>query len=428
LRAVHEGRPAPDTATGTAAGGRGPVWVFGGYGSQWAGMGAGLYAREPVFAGVIDELDPLFRQEAGIPLREVVAAGRDPGGVATAQPLIFAVQVALARLWNSHGVRPAAVVGHSMGEIAAAVVAGGIGPQDAVRVVCRRARLLGTLGGGGAMAVLEVAAEEVPADLHVAVHSSPRQCVVTGDPGRVAAFAAEVEGRGLLSRLLTAEGAGHSPQVKPLLPRLRAELSGIEGGKPGLPFYSTVLDDPREAPVFEPAYWAAGVRRPVRLMAALRAAAEDGHTVFTEIGPHPVLATALRDTLPAGSVVTHSLRRGHDEEFAAQLAAVAVALPSAELAPYGAVTDLPLPAWRHERHWVSAVRRTALPPGAHPLLGTHVESPAGTCGPRPSTTSPTPPGGWTPRTGGSTACRCCRWPRWPPSPRPRPRRSAAGPS
>ncbi|GGL32564.1 type I polyketide synthase [Planomonospora parontospora] len=377
LRAVHEGRPAQGTAVGTAAGGRGPVWVFGGYGSQWAGMGARLYALEPVFAGVIDELDPLFRQEADLPLREVVAAGRDPGGVATAQPLIFAVQVALARLWNSHGVRPAAVVGHSMGEIAAALVAGGIGPQDAVRVVCRRARLLGTLGGGGAMAVLEVAAEEVPADLHVAVHSSPRQCVVTGDPGRVAAFAAEVEARGLLSRLLTAEGAGHSPQVKPLLPRLREELAGIEGGKPGIPFYSTVFDDPREVPVFEPAYWAAGVRRPVRLMAALRAAAEDGHTVFTEIGPHPVLAAALRDTLPAGTVVTHSLRRGHDEEFAAQLAAVAVALPSAELAPYGAVTDLPLPAWRHERHWVSAARRAALPPGTHPLLGTHVEGPAG---------------------------------------------------
>ncbi|MBG0819433.1 SDR family NAD(P)-dependent oxidoreductase [Planomonospora sp. ID91781] len=381
LRAVHEGRPAQGTAVGTAvgtaAGGRGPVWVFGGYGSQWAGMGKRLYTLEPVFAGVIDELDPLFRQEAGIPLKEVVAAGSDPGGVATAQPLIFAVQVALARLWNSHGVRPAAVVGHSMGEIAAAVVAGGIGLRDAVRVVCRRARLLGTLGGGGAMAVLEVAAEEVPADLHVAVHSSPRQCVVTGDPGRVAAFAAEVEARGLLSRLLTAEGAGHSPQVKPLLPRLRAELAGIEGGKPGIPFYSTVFDDPREIPVFEPAYWAAGVRRPVRLMAALRAAAEDGHTVFTEIGPHPVLAAALRDTLPAGTVVTHSLRRGHDEEFAAQLAAVAVALPSTELAPYGAVTDLPLPAWRHERHWVSAARRAALPPGAHPLLGTHVESPAG---------------------------------------------------
>ncbi|GIH91733.1 type I polyketide synthase [Planobispora siamensis] len=373
LRAVHEGR-AP---TGPAAAGGGPVWVFSGYGSQWTGMGARLYAGEPVFAAVIDELDPMFLAEADIPLREIVAEGREVEGVAVVQPVIFAVQVALARLWTACGVRPAAVIGHSMGEVAAAVVAGGIGLADAVRVVCRRARLLGTLGGGGAMAVLEVAAEEVPDDLHVAVHASPRQCVVTGDPGRVAAFAAEVEARGLLARLLTAEGAGHSPQVKPLLPKLREALEGIAGGKPEIPFYSTVFDDPREIPTFEPAYWAAGVRRPVRLLAAVRAAAEDGHTVFTEISPHPVLAAPLRDTLGRDAVVTHSLRRGHDEEFPVQLAAVAVAAPSAVLTRPGAVVDLPPSPWRHERHWAPAARRSALPPGAHPLLGVHVEGPAG---------------------------------------------------
>ncbi|GII02839.1 type I polyketide synthase [Planobispora takensis] len=373
LRAVHEGR----VPTGPAAAGGGPVWVFSGYGSQWTGMGARLYAGEPVFAAAIDELDPLFLAEAGIPLREIVAGGREVEGVAVVQPVIFAVQVALARLWRACGVRPAAVIGHSMGEVAAAVVAGGIGPADAVRVICRRARLLGTLGGGGAMAVLEVAAEEVPDDLHVAVHASPRQCVVTGDPGRVAAFAAEVEARGLLARLLTAEGAGHSPQVKPLLPKLREALEGIAGGKPEIPFYSTVFDDPREIPTFEPAYWAAGVRRPVRLLAAVRAAAEDGHTVFTEISPHPVLAAPLRDTLGRDAVVTHSLRRGHDEEFPLQLAAVAVAAPSAVLARPGAVVDLPPSPWRHERHWAPAARRSALPPGAHPLLGVHVEGPAG---------------------------------------------------
>ncbi|MBG0826406.1 SDR family NAD(P)-dependent oxidoreductase [Planomonospora sp. ID67723] len=374
LRAVHEGRAETGLAV---AGGPGPVWVFSGYGSQWAGMGARLYAQEPVFAAAIDELDPMFLAEAEIPLREIVAGGRDAGGVVTAQPVVFAVQVALARLWTARGVRPAAVIGHSMGEVAAAVVAGGIGLADAVRVICRRARLLGTLGGGGAMAVLEVAAEEVPEDLHVAVHASPRQCVVTGDPGRVAAFAAEVEARGLLARTLTAEGAGHSPQVKPLLPKLREALAEIAGGKPDIPFYSTVFDDPREVPTFEPAYWAAGVRRPVRLMAAVQAAAEDGHGVFTEISPHPVLAAPLRDTLPRGTVVTHSLRRGHDEEFAVQLAAVAVALPSPALAAAGAIVDVPAAPWRYERHWVRSSRRSMLPPGTHPLLGTHVESPAG---------------------------------------------------
>ncbi|MFF5207925.1 SDR family NAD(P)-dependent oxidoreductase [Streptosporangium sp. NPDC000396] len=374
LRAVREG----GGVTGAAVvGGRGPVWVFSGYGSQWAGMGARLYAGERVFAEAVDELDPMFREEAGIGLREIVAEGREATGVVTAQPLIFAVQVALARVWVSHGIRPAAVIGHSMGEVAAAVVAGGIGLRDAVRVICRRAGLLGTLGGGGAMAVLEVAADEVPDDLHVAVYASPKQCVVTGDPDRVTAFASEVGARGLLSRVLTAEGAGHSPQVKPLLPKLRAALATIAGGKPEIPFYSTVFDDPREVPTFEPAYWAAGVRRPVRLLAAVRAAAEDGHSVFTEISPHPVLAAALRDTLPSGTVITHSLRRGHDEELSTQLAATVVALPALAGASSGRLADLPSSPWRHENHWARAARRAALPPGSHPLLGVHVESPAG---------------------------------------------------
>ncbi|MGC5015919.1 SDR family NAD(P)-dependent oxidoreductase [Streptosporangium sp. DT93] len=383
LRAVRDGAGVTGAAV---TGGRGPVWVFSGYGSQWAGMGSRLYREEPVFARAVDELDPLFAEEAGIGLRELVVSGSEARGVATAQPVVFATQVALARLWAAYGIRPAAVVGHSMGEVAAAVVAGGIGVRDAVRVICRRAALLGTLGGGGAMAVLEVAADEVPGDLHVAVYSSPRQCVVTGDPGRVAAFAAEVGARGLLSRVLTAEGAGHSPQVKPLLPRLRQALDGIAGGRPELPFYSTVLADPREVPAFEPAYWAAGIRRPVRLLGAIQAAAQDGHTLFTEISPHPVLAGALRESLPAGTVITHSLRRGHDEEFRTQLATTVVAMPSL-LSPIppplpfpafsGTVVDVPSSPWRHERHWFSPSPPPAQPPGTHPLLGVHVESPAG---------------------------------------------------
>ncbi|WP_240506797.1 type I polyketide synthase [Thermoactinospora rubra] len=343
LRAV---RPGP-------SGGAGPVWVFSGYGSQWNGMGRRLYHREPAFREAMDELAPLLKAEAGI----------DPWspakGVAQAQPAIFAVQVALARLWRAYGIEPAAVIGHSMGEVAAAVTAGGLSLADGVRVVCRRARLLGTLGGGGAMAVVEVPAAEVPSDLHVAVYSAPGRTVVTGDPHRVAGFAARVEARGLFARTLTAEGAGHSPQVKPLLPRIREELAAIVPGKPEIPYYSTVFEDPRETPVFEAAYWAAGVRRPVRLMQALQAAAEDGFTLRTEISPHPLLG-----------LETHSMRREDEDAFHAQLEAVA-----AQVTPRtrGRVADMPGSPWRHTRHWAAPHRRT---PG-HPILGVHVETPAG---------------------------------------------------
>lgn len=346
------------------AGDAGPVWVFSGYGSQWAGMGRELYRAEPAFRRVIDEVAPLLRAEAGIELW-------DPAeGVAETQPVIFAVQVALAALWRAYGIEPAAVIGHSMGEVAAAVVAGGLGLRDGVRVVCRRARLLGTLGGGGAMAVLEVGAEEVPRDLHVAVYSSPRQTVVTGDPRRVAEFAAEVAERGLLARTLTAEGAGHSPQVTPLLPLIRSELAAISPGRPALPYFSTVLEDPWETPTFEAAYWAAGVRRPVRLAQAVRAAADAGFAVFTEVSPHPLLGSSLRDTLGGGALVTHSLRREGEGEFHAQLAAVAAAVTPRTR---GKVVDLPPVPWRHARHWAAPRRRAA----GHRLLGAHVETPAG---------------------------------------------------
>ncbi|WP_242454417.1 type I polyketide synthase [Bailinhaonella thermotolerans] len=366
LRAYPEG-----AVTGAARALSGPVWVFSGYGSQWAGMGRGLYRDEPVFREAIDELEPLFAAETGHSLREIVETGREVRGVAEVQPVIFAIQVALARLWRSYGVAPAAVLGHSMGEVAAAVVAGGLSLADGVKVIVRRARLLGTIGGGGAMAVLEIPADEVPDGLHVAVYAAPRQTVVTGDPDRLAELAREVEARGLLARLLTAEGAGHSPQVDPLLPALAAELAEIIGREPETAFYSTVT--PGETPAFDAAYWAANARRPVRFLDAVRRAAEAGHTVFVEVSPHPLVAYPLGEIVP-GALVTHSLKRGagEAETFHGQRAVLhANGLP---LAIPGRIADVPSPRWRHERHWAEGPRRDRRP-DTHPLLGAHVELP-----------------------------------------------------
>lgn len=325
----------PSTVTGT---GRGPAWVFGGYRPEPPDLG--LYEVEPAFRRTIDAVAPLLASEAGIDVHDPA-----PSGVAVVQPILFAAQFALAQTWRAYGFEPAAVIGHSMGEVAGAVVAGGLSLRDAVTVICVRARLLGGLGGGGAMAVVAVDAAEVPSDLHVAVHSAPGQCVVAGDPARVAAFAESVAARGLFARTLTAEGAGHSPQVKPLLPVLREELAGVVGGKPVVPYYSVVFEDPRQAPVFEGAYWAAGVRRPVRLMQAVRAAVEDGCTLFTELSPHPVLTGALRATLPPGALLTTG-------DLHAQVATAATAVTPRT---GGRVVDVPHPPWRHVRHWVRGV-------------------------------------------------------------------------
>ncbi|MGA5895446.1 acyltransferase domain-containing protein [Streptomyces venetus] len=346
--------------------GRGPVWVFSGYGSQWPGMGRRLLAEEPAFAAAVEKLDPHLAPECGLSLRDHLSSGAGLDRLEVAQPVLFGIQLALAELWRSYGVEPAAVIGHSMGEVAAAVCAGALDVADGARVIAVRARLLSGLRGG-AMAVVDLDDTELEflerdfPGVHVAVHSSPRQKVVTGEEAAVAGLVRRLEGQGRAARAMRVVGAGHSPQVDALLPELADALSGIRGGRPDVPVHSTVLDDPRGDCVFDAAHWAANLRRPVRLDRALASAAADGHTAFVEISPHPVLAGAIADTVP-GALVLATLRRDADgaEAFAGRLGAFWAAggrLP----VPPGRVVDLPLPRWRHVRHWWTDGRARAEP-------------------------------------------------------------------
>ncbi|EFL36859.1 conserved hypothetical protein [Streptomyces viridochromogenes DSM 40736] len=336
--------------------GRGPVWVFSGYGSQWPGMGRRLLAEEPAFAAAVEKLDPHLAPECGMSLRDHLSPGAGLDRLEVAQPVLFGIQLALAELWRSYGVEPAAVIGHSMGEVAAAVCAGALDVADGARVIAVRARLLSGLRGG-AMAVVDLDDTELKylerdfPGVHVAVHSSPRQKVVTGEETAVAGLVRRLEGQGRAARAMRVVGAGHSPQVDALLPELVEALSGIRGRRANVPVHSTVLDDPRGDCVFDAAHWAANMRRPVRLDRALASAAADGHTAFVEVSPHPVLAGAIADTVP-GALALATLRRDSDgaEAFAGRLAALYAAggrLP----VPPGRVVDLPLPRWRHVRHW-----------------------------------------------------------------------------
>ncbi|WP_037677448.1 type I polyketide synthase [Streptomyces griseus] len=336
--------------------GRGPVWVFSGYGSQWAGMGRRLLAEEPAFAAAVEKLDAQLAPEWGLSLHDHLATGAELDRLEVAQPVLFGLQLALAELWRSYGVEPVAVIGHSMGEVAAAVCAGALEVPEAARVIAVRARLLSGLRGG-AMAVVDVTDSELDAlrrefpEVHVAVHSSPRQKVVTGEEDSVARLVRRLEERGRAARAMRVVGAGHSPQVDALLPELTEALSDVRGRRPRVPVYSTVLDDPRGECVFDAAHWAANLRRPVRLDRALAAAAADGHTAFVEVSPHPVLPGAVCDTVP-DALFVGTLRRDADDSaaFAGRLGALYAAgqrLPR----PSGQVIDLPVPRWRHVRYW-----------------------------------------------------------------------------
>ncbi|MFD0904115.1 SDR family NAD(P)-dependent oxidoreductase [Actinomadura sediminis] len=399
LTALAEGRPHPGVVTGSALGAPGrPVWVFSGYGAQRAGMAQRLLEEEPAFAEAIDDLDGLFAEEGGPALWDLLESGAKPDGPAETMPVLFAIQLGLARMWASYGVTPGAVIGHSMGEVAAAVVAGALTPQDGVRVICRRSRLLTRLVGGGAMAVLGASAAEVEAlardlpDVYAAVHSSPRQTVVTGDADQVAEIVARAEAEGRLARKVQAEGAGHSPQVDPLLPELRELLAGVgaERGTPladGIALYTTALDDPRAFAAadatLDAGYWASNLRNPVRLTDAVAAAAEDGYRTFVEVNAHPILAHAVGETLDGtGAFVTHTLKRapkGQETDdtltFHAQLASLAAHGHAVAAPADGAIVDVPVSPWRHERHWVDLSARADRGRDEHPLLGAHVELP-----------------------------------------------------
>jgi acyl transferase domain-containing protein/thioesterase domain-containing protein len=357
LGSLAAGRPDARVVTGDRDRvGHGTVWVFSGYGSQWPGMGRRLLAEEPAFAAAVEKLDPQLAPECGLSLYDHLSSGAGLDRLEVAQPVLFGLQLALAELWRSYGVEPAAVVGHSMGEVAAAVCAGALDVADGACVISVRARLLSGLRGG-AMAVVALEDAELESlerdfpGVHVAVHSSPRQKVVTGEEAAVAGLVRRLEGQGRAARAMRVVGAGHSPQVDALLPELAGALSGIRRRRARVPVYSTVLDDPRGDCVFDAAHWAANLRRPVRLDRALAAAAADGHSAFVEISPHPVLTGAVADTVP-GALALATLRRdaAGAEAFAGQLGALYVAGQRLPVPP-GRVVDLPVPRWRHVRHW-----------------------------------------------------------------------------
>ncbi len=395
----------------------GAVWLFSGQGSQWAGMARTLLDTAPAFRRVIDELEPMIAAEAGFSLRQVLDEPEVPTDVSVVQPLIFAVQLGLAELWRAHGLRPAAVVGHSMGEVAAAVVAGALDVRDGVKVICRRSRLLLKVAGQGAMAVIESPAEEVAARLNrtartdtvtVAVVPSPRSTVIAGDPEGVRQLADAYEAEGVNARPVQVDVASHSPQMDALLDPLVAELADLAPRPPHLPFFSTVEGREDRTPVCDAAYWCDNLRAPVRFADAVRTAFRAGHTAFVEISAHPLLTRDTAATLGDhdGVLVTGTLVRDQDaqESFLAAVGRLhchGLAPDWEHLAPDGRTADLPAMSWRRTRHWTTvptvAVTRPATeapaPPGTG-LLGT-VTTPAAHPGTRLWQTQPVGPA-WDP--------------------------------
>jgi acyl transferase domain-containing protein/NADPH:quinone reductase-like Zn-dependent oxidoreductase/surfactin synthase thioesterase subunit/acyl carrier protein len=376
------------------AAGTDAVWVFSGQGAQWAGMGRRLLDEEPVFAATIAELEPLIAAEADFSVTETLRDSTVVTEIVRIQASLFAVQVALAAVWRSLGLRPAAVLGHSMGEVSAAVVCGALSIADGVQAICRRAAQLIPLEGTGAMASVNLPHQQVDEeirsvdDVTVAVISSPRSTVVTGGVEPVRRLVEDWQERGLMARFVASDVASHGPHLDPYAPQMTAALADLKTETPTVPFYSTVTDDPREAVAFDGSYWADNLNKPVRFANAVRAAAEDGHAAFLEISVHPLVGHAMTDTLEeinSEALIAHTIRRDNDDlrTILGQLARLYCAGISIDFGRRdqngSSLVSAPATTWNRTRHWVDRPlphpARQASGETLLPLLGTHMAVP-----------------------------------------------------
>lgn len=412
LLAIAEGTESSDVYSGHHVALEGPVWVYSGFGGQHRKMGKRLYLADKfrgdfggIFAASFDNVAALIKEESGHDIREIMLTDALNWDTETAQDGIFAIQVALTDTLTYFGCQPAAVIGHSMGEVAAAYAAGGLSLDDAVRVICVRSRLLGegeaTLSEDeqGGMALVEYSAEEIAqlvADnpgtfdtVEPAVYAAPTQITVGGKKPDVQAFVDYATENGKFARMLNVNGAGHTSMVAPLIGELIGEIADIEP----LPLHCTLFSSIDKEAVYQVGdtpttykYFAKGMRHSVWFTQAVSQACQAGHTCFMEVSAHPVAILSVAAATYAANIpnakLFYTLRRKEYEpntlvRAIAQLAAAGHHANLRNLALTQEYADVPRTAFQRKYCWTSARLSGANDshlPGAHVLLptGQHV--------------------------------------------------------
>uniref|UniRef100_UPI0039788E5C type I polyketide synthase n=1 Tax=Amycolatopsis sp. lyj-109 TaxID=2789287 RepID=UPI0039788E5C len=371
LSALAEGLPAANVVTGAVAPGR-TALVFPGQGSQWAGMALELAESSPVFRACLDECASALASVVDWSLPDVLADAGALTRVDVVQPALWAVMVSLAGLWRSFGVVPDAVVGHSQGEIAAAVVSGALSLEDGARVVALRSKAILALAGGGGMVSVAASPEAVEArlteGLSIAAVNGPAAVVVSGEPGALDVLLAACEADGVRAKRIPVDYASHSAQVERLHAELLDVLAAIRPRTGDIPFFSTVTGTWLDGAELDAGYWYTNLRETVRLDIAVTTLAAEGFATFVEASPHPVLTTAIGET--EGVEALGSLRRddGGYERFLRSLGEAhvrGVAVDWTPAFPGAHRVELPTYAFQRRRYWLDA--GTVPQPAADPV-------------------------------------------------------------
>ncbi|MDT0381516.1 SDR family NAD(P)-dependent oxidoreductase [Streptomyces sp. DSM 42041] len=395
LDAVAAGSPAAGVCSGRARTGHRPVLVFPGQGTQWAGMAVDLLAASPAFAGRMADCGRALAPFVGWSLPEVLADEGALAEVDVVQPALWAVMVSLAATWRAYGVEPAAVVGHSQGEIAAATVAGGLSLEDGARVVALRSKALRALSGQGGMMSVRLPRQETEERIRtwrgrisIAAVNGPRSTVVSGEPTALDELGQELSGSDVKWSRLPVDYASHSAQVARLRERLLTELAPITPRSSDVPFHSTLTRGLIDTAELDADYWYRNLRHTVEFDSVIHTLADRGHRLFIECSPRSVLTMDVQqilDETTEDGTALGTLRRdaGGLDRFLASVAEAHVHGLNARWAeafPPGTAqyTDLPAYAFQPERFWMLPTTSAADAQGLgllaceHPLLGAAV--------------------------------------------------------
>lgn len=388
-KAAHGAEADRAVVRGETRDAAGLVWVFTGMGPQWWAMGRELYQAEPIFREAMEQAAEAFERCAGWSILDELLRDEADSRMASnavAQPANFVLQAALSALLRHWGLMPAAIVGHSIGEVGAALASGALDLDQAARVAYHRSRLQQTMAGQGRLLALGVGEDEArdiaalyPGQVSVAAINSPDSSALAGSEDLLREIAATAEQEGIFARLVFGEVAYHSHQMAPLEEELLAALAGLKPAVPELPLYSTVTGERVADAVHDADYWWHNVRQPVNFETAMEALLSAGQRTFIEIGPHPVLAGAIRECAAGQGLrptVAASLTRKAPERAALLQSLGALYVQGIEpdwevLNPDGRHVSLPSYPWQRELYWGESpwVQNERTATLVHPFLG-----------------------------------------------------------